>query len=106
MENFRGSTKRTEKYSHEDPTLSSSLSFNVARYGRILRQSAGLPRWKIQQDQAGDRDGNTEAGKNPDRFFGEQSPEETPERKQVGNCGHMGGGDLGEQAVVEQVGEA
>jgi hypothetical protein len=60
-----------EKYSHEDPKLSSSLSLDVARYGRILRQSAGLPQWKIQQDQAGDRDGNTEAGEKPDRFSGE-----------------------------------
>src|SRR5277367_5973177 len=83
-----------------------SLSFDVASYRCIVRQSAGLPRWEIQQDQAGDGDGNTEAGEKPDRFSGEQSPEETPERKQVRNCGHMGGGNLGEQAVVEQVGEA
>jgi hypothetical protein len=72
----------------------------------VLRPSAYLPRWEIQQDQAGDGDGNTEAGEKSDRFSGKQSPEETPEGKQVGNCSHMGGGDLGEQAVVEQVGEA
>lgn len=83
-----------------------NLSFNVARYGHVLRLSAGLLGWEIQQDQTGDGDGNTGAGEKADRFPGKQSPEETPERQQVGHRGHMGGGDQGEQAVVEQVGKA
>jgi len=46
---------------------------------------------EIQEDETGDGDGDAETGEKTDGFVREDSPEDTPDGKQVGYRGGMSG---------------